>query len=44
MRLESFSDEELIKTIKSKNEYSNSALGRLYTKYYNALVVFLKAY
>lgn len=40
MGLESLSDEELIGLVKSKNENFNSALGRLYTKYYDALCRF----
>jgi len=43
MRLESLSDGELIDVVKSKSEYSNSAIGTLYTKYYNAICCLSKS-
>jgi RNA polymerase sigma-70 factor (ECF subfamily) len=43
MRLESLSDEELIGVVKAKNENFNSALGMLYTKYYNAICSFSRS-
>jgi len=43
MRLEGLSDEELIGIVKSKNENFNSALGILYTKYYNSLCGYSKS-
>jgi RNA polymerase sigma-70 factor, ECF subfamily len=43
MGLESLSDEELIGVVKSKNENFNSALGMLYTKYYNAICGFSRS-
>ena len=43
MGLENLSDEELIGIVKRKDEHFNSALGRLYTKYYNAICGFSKS-
>lgn len=40
MGLESLSDEELIEVVKKKDENFNSALSRLYSKYYSAICGF----
>lgn len=43
MGLESLSDEELVTIVKSKNEHCNSALGMLYTRYYNSVCGFSRS-